>query len=292
MRTLYEDWQLRRARLDAAEPLPHFGDQARVLDYLLKRYANDPVAQQPARHPHASELNFYNRTLIVHRHLKCGEFIATSTPADAHARAKTVLARIAEQNPQAYAGTPSSHINFLPPDGPDAPPFRRRFGFKILGSIDLTDVFVLRCNTQISRGGTLCHDDMIALKYLLRCTLSGENFKARMSDILDALALCGYDEITSYLLECWARAIFPNALDDIEKYLRTNELGAEMLRKRLASDNSAERIFAAHVLGQLGSLNDIALLQDLLALPEMKAESPERAAYLSAMNYLAGVNGS
>lgn len=286
MRTLYEDWQLRRARLDTAEPLPHCGDQVRVLDYLLKRYANDPIAQQPARHPHSSELVFFNRTLIVHRHLKFGEFIATCTPADAHARAKTILARIAELNPQAHVGTPSSCINFLAPDGPDAAPFQ----ISILGSIDQTDLFVARCKEQITGGATLCNGDKTRLEYLMMWSLRHEKLKASLSAILEVLAMCAYDEITSDLLDFWARGIFPNALDDIEKYLRTNELGAEMLRKRLASGNSAERTFAAHVLGQLGSLNDIGLLQDLLVLPEMKAESPERAAYLNAMKTLAGVD--
>ena len=297
MRTLYEDWQLRRARLDTAEPLPHFGDQARVLDYLLNRFANDPIAQEPARFPFSSELVLNSdtilRTIIVRRHLKCGEFGATRNPADAHTRARTILTRIAKLDLQADACAPNSRINFfLLPDGSDIAPFRYCRGLFSRRVIDETDRFVARCKAQLSRGGTLCHEDMIGLKGLLRRTLSGENLKASLSEVLNALALCGYDDITSYLLECWARVIFPNALDEIETYLRTNDLGADLLRSRLASDNSAERTFAAHVLGQLGSLNDIGLLQDLLALPEMKAESAERAAYLSAINYLAGVDAS
>ena len=45
MRSLIEDWLLRREKLKAAEPLQQCALLVRILDYLIARYANDPVAQ-------------------------------------------------------------------------------------------------------------------------------------------------------------------------------------------------------------------------------------------------------
>ncbi len=292
MRTLYEDWQLRRARLDTAEQLPHFGDQVRVFDYLLSRYVNDPIAQEPARFPHSSELIFNNRAIIVHRDLKCGEFGATRNPADAHTRARTILARIAKLDLQADACAPSSRINIMLPHGKIAAPFGGYRGPNRPGLIDRTDKFIASCKAKLSQGGTIRYHDLFTLKQLLNWTLCGHNFKASLSDILEVLSLCADDDITCNILDSWTIEISNDASDLIMTYLRKNDRAAEILRRKLASDYSAERTRAAHLLGRLGSLNDIGLLQDLLALPEMKAESPERAAYLSAMNYLAGVDGS
>src|SRR5256885_17039307 len=100
-RTLYEDWQLRREHLNTVEPLPHFEEQAKVLDYLLSRYKDDPLAQEPAKFPLPGELFLNSRAIIVNHHMKFGEFGPVRDSVDAHAKAHTMLHRIAAENPQA-----------------------------------------------------------------------------------------------------------------------------------------------------------------------------------------------
>src|SRR5438874_3797797 len=110
MRTLYEDWQLRRERLNTVEPLPHFEEQAKVLDYLLSRYKDDPVAHQPARFSLRSDGIQNTRDAIVQHYLlqrQCGATLSlpasrslAGTIAEAHTRARTVLQRMAKPDSQ------------------------------------------------------------------------------------------------------------------------------------------------------------------------------------------------
>src|SRR5438477_10391815 len=106
MRTLYEDWQVRRQRLLQHEPLPYAADQARVLDFLLARYAGDPRAKEAARFPLHTAIFLDARAIIVHHHLGRGAYNGTRTPAEAHSRARKLLQHIAAVNPQESIGPP------------------------------------------------------------------------------------------------------------------------------------------------------------------------------------------
>ena len=55
-RTLYDDWQARRARLAemAGEAADVHAVELRLLDYLLRRYQGMPEAARPARFPLAT----------------------------------------------------------------------------------------------------------------------------------------------------------------------------------------------------------------------------------------------
>ena len=110
MRTLYEDWQMRRERLRPCASSAHFTEQTRVFDYLLARYADDPVARQEARFPLHSELAIDTRAILVHHHMALREFGGTRTVAEAHTRARNILAHISKVDPQASIQDPGWHM--------------------------------------------------------------------------------------------------------------------------------------------------------------------------------------
>jgi hypothetical protein len=57
------------------------------------------------------------------------------------------------------------------------------------------------------------------------------------------------------------------------------------MREELAEASSRVCVAVAHVLAEIGSLNDIGLFSDLLSLPEWQDE--ERGALLFAMCFIA-----
>src|ERR1043165_3086114 len=159
MRTLYEDWKLRRARLARAEAQEYYAEQARVLDYLLQRYDGDPVALLPARFPLQTELYLNSRGIIVHHHLGRGAYNGTRTPAEAHQRARKILRHIAEVNPQESIGPPGSGIDILQHGGQQ--PLRslgrdigNLFEVAVFGRHEV-DILIERCRRLLAQDSTL-----------------------------------------------------------------------------------------------------------------------------------------
>src|SRR4051812_391719 len=74
MSTLYEDWQRRRDRMleqpgGRESTDAYFINSLRVLEYLLERYKDSPIAAMPARFPLLSGMLLDRRTIVVHHHL-------------------------------------------------------------------------------------------------------------------------------------------------------------------------------------------------------------------------------
>ncbi len=109
MRALYDDWKMRRERLDKCASSAHYTEQARVFDYLLARYADDPLAWEQARFPLQADLAIDSRAILVHHHMALREFGGTRTVAEAHTRARNILTHISKVNPQASIRAPSLH---------------------------------------------------------------------------------------------------------------------------------------------------------------------------------------
>jgi len=282
MRTIYDDWRIRRAQMDGVELLPRCSDQARILDFLISRYADDPAAQAPARSQ--SSTVFFNTRAIA-----AGDRDATRVAADAHRRARTILTRMADLNLQADVGAPGRRAK-VEPEAPQKPRVSKlRCWSKWSRECDQTDQFVAHCKAELARFQKLLEADWAVLKDVLDCALWGWPLKAQLSDILDVLVHCAEPDITRLLLNHWASGDYPAVQPQLETYLRTNDVGAEVLRGDLAKTCAFERTRAARLLGKLGSLQDIALLQDLLAQPNMQAFSLERSVYVSAIEELAGM---
>jgi hypothetical protein len=108
--TLYEDWRNRREKLGEGDVPAQEWERAlqiRILNYLLKRYAADPVAQLPARFPVSTELFLNRRAILVHRHLSLAPKTEVRNSADATRKVSRILQRIKAQSPQESACIPA-----------------------------------------------------------------------------------------------------------------------------------------------------------------------------------------
>jgi len=102
--SLYDDWTERRAR---SNELSVSTAPLRVLDYLLDRYRNDPVAQKAARFPMPTEAIFDRRTMLVYRHVSFAPKSEVRNKADATTKVSRILQRIKAQAPQESIGAPA-----------------------------------------------------------------------------------------------------------------------------------------------------------------------------------------
>lgn len=102
--SLYDDWVERRAR---SNELSELKAPLRVLDYLLDRYRDDPVAQQVARFPMATVAIFDRRAMLVYRHVSFAPKSEVRNSADATNKVSRILQRIKAQAPQESVGAPA-----------------------------------------------------------------------------------------------------------------------------------------------------------------------------------------
>ena len=102
-RTLYEDWKTRRDVLASAATLDesYRTVELRLLDFLLDCYRGSPQVEKPARFPLRTELYLDRRAIIVHRHLGKGYLTEIQTIRDAEEHVRTVLERMANDDPTA-----------------------------------------------------------------------------------------------------------------------------------------------------------------------------------------------
>jgi len=105
------------------------------------------------------------------------------------------------------------------------------------------------------------------------------------------LTCCRGGEVVDQIVWAWRRRVAARRIDETTNELRrfllradVREEAAERMRAMLADDDALVRLEATAFLGRIGTLDDIGLLSDLLALPPMTDEDPrERKGLLLAM---------
>lgn len=287
MISLYDDWLLRRERLTSAGDDPFAGIHIRVLDYLLIRYVDDPIARQPALFPLSGDACFNSRAMLVNRRLE------SRTLSDAGTRAHRLLSHIADVNPQQSLGPPGSNI----------PVKRWSFslislqrpaygnGLKTFFFETWMRGFLARCKEELQ------HSDVLpeaAISYLADVAfLPNDKTRPFWTQALNTLETCENDSLITIFWHHGMHTNQPQKMQDrVNAYLTKRRVRvANLFRPALANGNRNERMSAARVLGAFGSLDDISLFQDLLALPDLKEMSEERGVYLKAMSDLAGQTG-
>lgn len=304
--TLYDDWHRRRQRLEVAPPLfgqQYLDTQVRVLDYLLERYRDDESAQRAARFPISEGLFLNKRAIVVHQHLGGEHVSGVKSHAEASSRASRILKRIAEQDPQASAGAPAAGANL-------------GNGDRVLWA---AEPGILR-RTLMSTSFAVFVEKLLgpqdperALKRLLDVfdSMSAERQEGFMNGVFTAvsanrwadaawiefLARCGHHSVPNTALLIWHDRILAFGPDElvgyIEERLRAKAFGpaaSDRLRAFLADKEALVRMEALRLLGEIGTLDDVGLLGDLLALPPEEDEAPgERERMLEAMRKLAGL---
>ncbi|MGH9549508.1 MAG: HEAT repeat domain-containing protein, partial [Terriglobales bacterium] len=104
----------------------------------------------------------------------------------------------------------------------------------------------------------------------------------------DLLLKCRSDSVSDYVARAWRERVNAGYLDGVtaklQGYLTNEKRALDAVRERLADENPAVRFAATQLLGEAGTLDDVALLSDLLSLPHSSdGHSHERQALLDAM---------
>ncbi len=303
-RTLFEDWLARRVQLyngADARPSSYRDVQLQVLDYLLKRYRDDPEAQRPARFPLPDEMVWNQRVQVVHRNLALRKSRVIRDEEDARTRIGPLLARMASLNVQADLGPPAQGALGLNEALRDASnivgrrlpkglalSFRRMANASLDNWLEAFQEMLPDRQLEVLRGHFrrarhFPEDDDPAG----RGGIARPRVPPPVS--LEFLKRCGHPDALGYLILLWKGALLerPNAAlrDDLESHFETIREGAtEYIRFELANAEPRIRLRAVRLLGRTGILDDIGMLSDLLALPEPKDETPgERNALLNAL---------
>ena len=103
--TLFQDWLQRREKWETTvdpQGAAYRDTQIRILDYFIKRYADDPRAQAPALFALKTGLVMNQRATLVHTHLLGRP--TTQTMEDATSRMSPILQRMAAQERGGDAG--------------------------------------------------------------------------------------------------------------------------------------------------------------------------------------------
>lgn len=249
--SLYEDWTNRRERLEVQSmPLDEAvrAAQIRILDYLLKRYVDDPAARRAALFPLRTDVQVNQRASVVHRHL-LGRAV-TQTTDDASDRLSPVLKRMAAANSQADAGAPA---------GGSVVPFGD-FKLGVRSWIPLSGLFD---DWIIKRAWDCVEHDPLLPEDLVQ-TLCKRLYDLRVTPVLKR---CRNASAAAYCVEVWLRAEHASAAEAVIVSPEHRANAVKILREKLADPESTIRLRSLRMLAHIGSLEDLGLLLDLHALP-------------------------
>lgn len=288
-RTLLDDWRARRQRLasrsDTSEQ--HRQMQLQLLDYLIGRYGDSAVAARPARFAAPADVLWNDRAIVVHHHLRQSTVSGVKNQLQANRRVGEIV----------------SHLRAVQKDEGDGPPSRSDFGEWVESRQDRPEVSP-RSLVLLSRALRY----RVGVKYAIAAALRESPYLPRAAldwlcrrladpcktDLASAelLACCRGDEAIHYAVRAWrertAAACDDQVTQRLDAYLQAETENPDRIRERLADVSGPVRQKAARLLGEIGTLDDIALFSDLLALPPAADEDPnERQALLDAMRALA-----
>ncbi len=304
-RTLLEDWQARRKRLaDGSLPAEQFAEaQLRVLDFLIGHYADSPEATKPAHGIPASEMYVNNRAIVVFHHVCEKQVAGVKTTKEAQSRMASVLQRMAsyDQGEEDPSSTPPSDSRSETPSwkpvvdpmlSPKARPVDRKLWSRVL--------------KRIAAGKDA---DRLIVAALLEDPNAphevAEHLYERLSDpdlayprVAAMLVVCTCFSANCCVFRAWQESVDEQYQDRITEILEefctsagVRQRTVRQCRAALADDDAETRMLAIDVLGRIGTLEDIGLLSDLLALPPTGDEHPdERAALAEAMERIANSN--
>ena len=290
-RTLLEEWQWRRDRLHRSPSIAaRFGaEQIKVLDFLIGRYHDLPEAQTPVRVTPMMEFHVDQRAIVVHHHLWQGKIGGIKNPQEAESRVSAIVKRMASH--ALLDGAETGGAGAFAPDAQDAgTAFHPRVACKIYRWIHsggrpgvaaiaaslanspfLSRRVTVRLYEQIVKSG---EEDLRAAELLVRVqNRSAVNY-----------AVCAWRELLGSGRKNEAWQVLNRFLAEMEPATAV----AEAVRDSLADGNAQVRLAALSILARIGSLEDIGLLSDLLALPLAADEHPdERAALIRTMRSIA-----
>jgi hypothetical protein len=282
LHTLLDEWLWRRDALS----LSPGGDaqlvnaQLRVLEYLINRYRDAPEAQRPAPARPAPELQVNHRAIVVLHHIWNGRVGGIKSSHEAKNRMTAILERMRSH----AAGDESEKPAAVDPSDDAA------IDPAVWSSISARACRGRHLKNEVVAGALVknpCMPHAVTLELYERIV---------QPDVDDAeaaqLLVQGRNRLAlNYILYAWQYLTGAGrknrAWKVLNRFLATPQPTAviiQWIRESLAHDNARIRMAAIDVLGQIGALEDIGLLNDLLALPVAADEHPdERNALIRAM---------
>ncbi|MCZ7645547.1 MAG: hypothetical protein M5U26_09725 [Planctomycetota bacterium] len=312
--TLYEDWLARRAKLteaQAAGEAAYAAARCRVFDYLLERYRGAPEGQLEARFPLRVALKLETRAILVHHHLGPKDRTSVKNAADAHLRVGRILKRMAAQEIQASVKAPACNTAFdeleqfsksllaIDQTLADLNTAWLRFLRIPMGEVDLEQSIALfhRLDSYLQRAvlGELYKKIQEPNLPVKVAPLRGGLSLAAPFPIMDFYTRAEHPYAFGYTHLAWRwrveQRLLDGVLESFEHLFRApyyRAMAAERMRSEQANASPEIRFRALRLLCELGSFEDIGLLQDLMALPAQHDEYPgERQALFAAMEDLA-----
>lgn len=282
-KTRIEDWQDRQRYLKSlASKHPRIALQIKLLDFLISRYGDSEVAQQPVRVSFQRKFQWNDRRITVHHHLGRGKVAGVQNQEDAEHRMAVLVQRMIsdERREDERSEPPKVRVAPRTPVVYNNTDWQIKLGWNVDGAIReaLANYPILSetCLKNLSaRLSDVTYDDKSALYLFLKC----EN-----------------RNILAWTVRIWRERVVqgrPTGLitETLEARLLATDShsrDAELIRERLADDNAQVRMAACRMIAKMGDLDDVTLLSDLLALPPSSDEAPnERDALLAAMKSIA-----
>ncbi|HEX5442554.1 MAG TPA: hypothetical protein VFW87_01940 [Pirellulales bacterium] len=283
-RTLIEDWRLRRQWLAAGDTPEQYREmQLQLLDYLIGRYGDSPVAGRPARFLRTADVYWNDRAIVVHHHLRQSTVSGVKNQLEANRRVGEILSHLRAVQDDA-TGETASRGNF------EEPVARPEISPATLSRLSRA----LRYRIGVRYAIAAALDES---PYLPRAALAW--LCKRLSDSRRAdgasmrlLLRCRGDQAINYALRAWRERIAAGGDDQITQalsdYLVAEAENLDGLRLRLADVSPPVRAKAAQLLAETGTLDDVALFSDLLTLPTAAEDDlNERQILLDALRRLA-----
>jgi hypothetical protein len=289
--TLLEDWQRRRDLLGRSpgSDMQYARQWLRILDYLIHRYADSPEAQRPAPAPPRVDLQVYHRAIVLLHHLWKGKVGGVKTSQEAVARVSAILERMSSHAVGGESETAAANVPAPANRDDDAAVdefvWSHVFGWTLHGFtyVDAKIEAALAVNP--------------ALPYKVAIYLYGRVVNPGTEDLRAAkLLIQGRNRIAlDCILDAWRELTESSRITKVWKVLNRflarpepPPLVIERIRGFLAYNNALVRLAASLILGRIGTMEDVGLLNDLLALPAAEDEHPEeRAALLHALRTIA-----
>lgn len=311
--SLFEDWKLRRSRIEAFRPpidSKLVDGLLSVLDHLIERHSVGSEALHPARFPISSRslidqsdvgagvLFINRRAMVLHHHFRHTSRTSASN-AQLGQRVVPVVRRMARRRPRPvrvlYDEAAARHFDSVPI-------FREAcVASSVLWNSAAEYVFwfgeLINSYARASfapRVGPEVDDEMVA--YLSQCAEKPHGSAWLAVGLLQCV---DNSSVVDYGVAAWRARLMKRPPDIILKMLEDalcqssrRRKTSDKIRAELASEHVAVRQRALVMLEKLGNLDDINLLLDLACLPVQNDEAPdERDAILRTMWELSGFSG-
>jgi hypothetical protein len=286
-----DEWQRRLDYLNRrqAGAAPFANERARVLAFLIQRYRDSPEAQRPAPAKPKADLQINQRAIVVLHHIWQGRVGGIKSPQEAQARVSAILKRIS--SPPSTDERKTAEPDVLAPDSPDAdaasaPPVASNNAEQAVSAARIGDARIAAASPR----GPILPQWMVLELYQRIVSPESDDVQA-----VESLTRGRNRAALNYALYAWRELVQAGRTNQacrmLHRFLATPEptgVVIEGVRESLAHDNVRVRFAALDILARIGTLEDIGLVDDLLALPSASDEHPsERPALLRTMRAIA-----